>query len=329
MNPYRLRLTPLSAFGTRPMGDTLFGQLCWAVRNRHGEEKLTGLLDGYTENRPFAVLSDAFPAGHLPRPALPTHGFDLPEGDRKAVKRRAWLPIEAFGEPVERWLQHCKAPSDVAGANPQAHPQPHNTLNRESGTTGTGAFAPYAMEQLWYGANARLDLYILLDETRLTAAELKILLDDIGRFGFGRDASIGLGKFETGALEPTTPLHQAEANAYLTLAPCAPQGLGLDPQRSFYQPFTRFGRHGDIGVRLQGGPFKAPLLLAQTGAVFSPLAADEGPHHSPLPPAGEEFGVRAFVGQGLGGDGSLSNTIKATVHQGYAPVVGIRLPRCL
>lgn len=317
MNLYRLPLTPLSAFGTRPLGDTLFGQLCWAVRNRHGEKHLTDLLDGYTQNRrPFAVVSDALPAGYLPRPTLPTHCFDLPAGDRKAVKKRAWLPLEHVHEPVASWLQHCKAPADVAGASPHSHPQPHNTLSRESGTTGNG-FDPYAMEQLWYEAGAALEVYLLLDETRLSAAELKTLLEDIGRVGFGRDASIGLGKFAVGDLEPIAPLCQAEADAFLTLAPCAPQGAGLDPDRSFYQPFTRFGRHGDIGVHLQGGPFKAPLLLAQTGAVFSPR------------PCGEGLGVRAlFIGQGLGGDGILSNTIKATVHQGYAPVVGIRLPVC-
>jgi CRISPR-associated protein Csm4 len=37
--------------------------------------------------------------------------------------------------------------------------------------------------------------------------------------------------------------------------------------------------------------------------------------------------VRAlFVGQGLGTNGTLSKAIPETVQQGYAPVVGIRLP---
>jgi CRISPR-associated protein Csm4 len=103
---------------------------------------------------------------------------------------------------------------------------------------------------------------------------------------------------------------QPAADAWLTLAPSAPQGGGFDANRSFYQTFTRFGRHGDLGVHLPGGPFKAPVLLAQTGAVL-------------VPPT---FAPRLFVGRGLGGDGSLSKAIDGTVHQGYAPVVGIRLP---
>lgn len=310
MTAYRLRLTPRSAFGSPLMGDTLFGQLCWAIRNRHGEHRLTELLEGYTAGLPFAVVSDAFPADHLPRPTLPSHCFDLPAGDRKAVKKRAWLPVEKFGEPVASWLQHCLPPAELKGAVPDSHPQAHNTLNRESGTTGSGEFAPYAMGQLWYGKEVRLDVYLIIDETRLSAADLQAALHDIGQIGFGRDASIGLGKFILENLESITLPAQAKADALLALAPSAPQGLDYDPRRSFYQPFTRFGRHGDIGVHLQGGPFKAPVLLAQTGAVFSPVSVE----------------ARTFVGQGLGGDGSLSKTIAATVHQGYAPALGIRLP---
>src|SRR5690606_15187520 len=104
----RARITPLSAFGTLPKGDTLFGQLCWSVRNRSGEEKLRNLLEGYTSGNPFAVVSDAFPGGYLPRPALPRHWFDrLPEADPKAAKKRRWLPVTEFERPVETWLEYC------------------------------------------------------------------------------------------------------------------------------------------------------------------------------------------------------------------------------
>lgn len=327
MKTYRLTVTPLTAFGSRLAGDTLFGQLCWAVRNRYGEARLSELLQGYPQGRPFAVVSDALPAGYLPRPALPGRYFaEVAELDRKAAKKRAWLPLEkAASTPVAQWLNHCKTPAEIPGAAPEQHPQPHNTLNRETGTTGTGQFAPYTMNQYWYGRKstvgsdnclaipASLNLYVLLDESRLSPSDLNQLLADIGAFGFGRDASIGLGKFAVDGVVPFELPSQKDADAFLTLAPCAPQGLAFDADRSFYQPFTRFGRHGDIAVHL-GNPFKTPVLLAQTGAVFSP-------HR------GERARAPFFVGQGLGGDGSLSKTIPATVHQGYAQTVGIRLPQ--
>jgi CRISPR-associated protein Csm4 len=311
-------LKPLSAFGGPIKGDTLFGHLCWAARNRHGEGRLRDLLAGYGEGRPFAVCADALPQGHLPRPAWPLHRFHLAgDRDRKAVKRLRWLPTSVVGEPLIHWLDHCRSDRQVLAAQglkgdglTRVHGQPHNSIDRRSGTTGGADFAPYSLPQHWHAAGARLDCWLLVDPERLEVDELGVLLDDIGRAGHGRDASIGLGKFAIETLTETPLPSQPDANACLTLAPCAPQGLGCDAGRSFYEPFTRFGRHGDSAVH-GGRPFKAPVLLAQTGALLSPLA---------LPAVG-------FIGQGLGGEGRLSNAIAATVQQGYAPFVGVHLPR--
>ena len=101
---YRLRLQPLSDFGTPLVGDTLFGHLCWALRWRLGETGLTALLEGYAEGRPFAVLSDALPVGQVPRPSLPAARLrmDLDPGQRKADKRRAWLPSDQAGLPLSQ-----------------------------------------------------------------------------------------------------------------------------------------------------------------------------------------------------------------------------------
>jgi CRISPR-associated protein Csm4 len=312
MRCYRATLAPCSAFGTPLKGDTLFGQLCWALRNRHGEDQLTEWLDGYCEGRPFAVLSDAFPAGHLPRPQLPGHWFKpVAGGDRKAAKKRLWMPLERFAEPVTNWLTHCRSSAELPGAQIRRVPHPHNTIDRRTGTTGR-AFAPYTLARDWYGGeNERplLDLYLLIDESRIAVEKIAQALRDIGELGFGRDATIGLGHFAVAAFTPFELPAQPGANSWLSLAPSAPQGLPWQPHRSFYSLFTRFGRHGDLGV-LYGNPFKTPLLLAQTAAVLTP----------------KQFAPTPFIGQGLGGDGSLSKVIPATLHQGYAPVVALRLP---
>jgi len=323
MRSFRARITLKSAFGTIFMGDTLFGQLCWSVRNRDGDERLSGLLDGYNDGQPFVVVSDAFPADYIPRPALPGHWFrEVPFTDRKTAKKRIWLPLERFHVPLEEWLEYCQPADEIHAGSTKEYPQPHNTLNRHSGTTGEGQFAPYAMNQLWYGhcktevekpsiirSPIEFDIYVVLDEDRLSADELKTLLADIGMIGFGRDASIGLGKYEINTLEAFDLPVQERAHAWLTLAPCAPQGMPWQVDRCFYQPFTRFGRHGDVAVH-GGNPFKTPLLLANTGAVLTPT----------------DFENKLFTGQGLGGDGSLSKSITGTVHQGYSPILGVTLP---
>lgn len=323
MDCLQFTLRPRSTFGGPIKGDTFFGQLCWMASHRWGEDRLAELLEGYPEGRPFAVCSDAFPAGHLPRPALPLHHFaEIPDADRKTVKRKRWLPTAALSEPVKDWLASCRSDRELVATLPgggervhalaESHAPPHNSINRLTGTTGGSDFAPYALEQLWFAPGLTFDLYLLVDSARLLVAEARLLIEDIGRIGYGRDAGIGLGKLEVvgeprlGAL----PSLQPDANACFTLAPVAPQGQGFIAGRSHYEVFTRFSRHGDQAVQT-GRPFKAPVLLAQTGAVLTPRSIPEQP----------------FVGQGLGGRGQLSRAIgyEATVQQGYAPWIGLKL----
>lgn len=312
MKTYQVTLNLKSAFTTPLKGDTLFGQLCWAIRNRLSENRLTELLNGYTSGQPFAVVSDAFPQGYLPLPKLPGRFYGKIDSlDRKVVKKRCWLPEEAASAPVAQWLAQAKTASEVVGQArnlSEKHPQPHNTINRQTNTTGEGGFAPYSIEQEWFITSAAWTIYLLLDTERLSREDCRQCLEDIGNIGFGRDASIGLGKFSVSGFAETTLPDQAEANACLTLAPCVPQGLGFNGKNSFYQLFTRFGRHGDIAVHKEGKPFKNPVLLAKAAAVFAVQSAASG-----------------FIGQGIGGNSKLSKTLPATVHQGYAPIIAIHL----
>ena len=309
MKSYKLTLTLQSAFATPLKGDTLFGQLCWAIRNRLGVDALTDCLAGYTNAQPFAVVSDAFPEGYFPLPKLPSCFYQLPENpDRKAIKKQTWLPEVAVQQPIKQWLSQAVKAKDLVSENQlsEKHPQAHNTINRQTNTTGEGGFAPYSVEQEWFVQDLRWSIYLLLDTERLSVEDCRQCLEDIGLFGFGKDASIGLGKFIIDDFQEYVLPSQANANACLTLASCAPQGLGFNSQHSYYQLFTRFGRHGDIAVHQEGKPFKNPVLLAQTAAVFS------------TPPP--KFG---FIGQGIGGNGELSKTLHAAIHQGYAPMLAI------
>lgn len=304
-----------TAFGTPLVGDTLFGQLCWAVREQLGNDQLVRLLQGYTDGQPWLVVSDGFPSGYLPKPALPpsltpagNNGKDS-SAQRKAEKNKRWLSVGMIGTPVREWMTQAATDQQAFGAKPVEAPQSHNAINRHTGTTGNGEFAPYTQSQIFYTCNQRIDLYLVLDETRLPQETLIELLQAVGSYGYGRDASIGLGKFSVASVHAVSLAHNAQANAWLTLAPCAPQEQGFDGDKSYWRVITRFGRHGNRHG-LTGKPFKNPVLLAATGAVFVPQAA---------------YKECSFIGQGLGGNNRLSKIEPATVQQGYAPVIGIRV----
>lgn len=307
---HRAALTLHTPLGTPLAGDTLFGQVCWALREATGEAELTRRLDGYTQGQPWLVVSDGFPATYLPKPTLPQH-FE-PQADpaaRKAAKKKHWIPLTRAREALATLLASAVDDATAYGAAPFSSVQPHNTLNRLTGTTGEGAFAPYTMPQSFHARGQRVEVYLVLDEDRISSEETGRMLAAIGASGFGRDASIGLGKFTVEQFEPVSFVVPAQANAFWTLAPCAPRGQGFDGTQSYWRVLTRFGRHGNAHA-LAGNPFKTPVLMASTGAVFASTG---------------EFVPRPFIGQGLGGEGQLSKAEPATVHQGYAPVLPIAM----
>lgn len=318
MQIWRFQIQPVSAFATPMLGDTLFGQLCWALRHREGAQALTQQLEAYTQGHPFVVLSDAMPSGFFPRPQVPLFTLSTEQADaaqRKAIKKQQWMALETLNIPMSQWLNpvvkndKSKDASDsknLAKAVQQLHI--HNTINRQTGTTGQGVFSPYAVAQTWYCENVLMDMYCVLDESRCSIEQLHQYLKDIGQTGFGKDASVGLGRFDILSYESIAPLQQNNPTAVLTLGPCAPQGLGFNAQQSFWQPFTRYGKHGSFAA-LGAQHIKNPILMAKTGSVFTL-------NDKPVP---------SFVGQGLGGQGLVSKQIPETIHQGYAPVIGVDL----
>lgn len=308
MKTYRFTLRPVSAFGTPLMGDTLFGQLCWAIYHRFSEEKLVTLLQGYDNQQPFLVVSNAVPRGYLPLPALPSGlWYSNLNADRKKLKKLAWIKAESVtNKAVNVWqeLTFHQQENELISSSVE-YDQLHNTINRQTQTTGEDAFAPFSTSQIRYKTGIEFDLYIVLDEQRFSLDELTQVLTDIGQFGYGRDASTGLGKFILIGQPQAVNLDNTKANAYLTLANCAPQNLGLDKERCFYQITTRFGRHGSLAA-LDKSPFKKPIILAKAGAIFTP----------------QEWKNRCFLGNGLT---DVSFVQKNAVHQGYAPIIAVNL----
>ena len=308
---YRATITLHTALGTPMAGDTLFGQMCWLISEHFGQERLTQLLEGYIDGNPYMVVSDAMPHGFIPLPTLPSYLWGGQDAEqRKQAKAKIWLSLteRAQAKSLSEWKQHAQDDARAYGHKPQQRIQMHNTINRATGTTGEGAFAPYQMSQIWFAPETQMDLYIVLDTERIGSDEIQTLLIAMGKMGYGRDASIGLGKFSVTEIAEHDWSESAHKNlnptqAYMTLAPSAPQGQAFDEKHSYYQPMTRFGRHGNRSA-VAGHPFKNPILMANTGAYFTQQSADEIP--------------RTFIGQGIG---NVSAIQAAAIHQGYAPVL--------
>ena len=303
----RLQIAPLTAFATELLGETIFGQLCWAIRWRQSESRLKSLLDGYSKGQPFAVVSDAFPTGYLPLPVLPSSYWEQDDAsDRKELKSRQWIDVEVAKKlPLAQWQRYALKNSDINHAHRTKTIEIKNSIKRTTGTTGEGQFAPFMAERIWFDAGCHFDVYVVLDDNRFSVEELQSAFEWMGKTGFGADASVGMGKFMV--TECARLPDEPESDVWMTLASCSPMDQTFDSEKSFYRIKTHFGRHGDQ-LATAGNPFKKPIVLAQRGAVFT----------------GNGTATYQFIGRSLNG---VSYIQADCVHQGYAPTVALQIPQ--
>ncbi|MBE0426424.1 MAG: hypothetical protein IBX72_07230 [Nitrospirae bacterium] len=336
MKLYEITLKPLSGFGTLLKGDTLFGHFCWQIA---GDDRLCGwplgeLIDNY-QIKPFIVFSSAFPKFYIEKiyhyafktPDIPPDMlFDLPKEKRERIRKRKeykskkWMIIqenrkfrsfkeleflsdeEVIGKANRTVSRETQKRLRYAGSKQfiSMFDQPHNTINRITGTTGEGRFAPFIEEQQVYYPETELALFVGFDESFINIKQVLSGLERIGECGFGKDASSGLGKFmlvkETEKY--IKDMGSDSPNVCYTLSPCVPEKDTYSD--IFFMPFTRYGKHGDVLAK-SGNPIKKPVIMADEGAV--------------LIPKNKEVFDKPYIGQ------AVTNVSKAepkTVVQGYS-----------
>lgn len=286
MKLYKTTITPISNFATSLKGDTLFGQACWAIRFVFGEERLKSLLSDY-EIAPFLIVSDGFTKGYLPKPKLPSSLLGEND-DKKSNRKKIWLKLDDVQQGY-----FCNAKTSQEVGEDQHFTTMHNSLNYTTFTTMEG-FDPYSVNEY---ALTKKDVYCLIDTRKFSLDELIRVFDFLGSHGYGKDTTIGKGRFETSAFEAIDT--SLSSNTIMALSPFSTDKLTC--KALYYEPFTRFGKKG--GDRSNQNPFKSPLLLADTAAVV----CFETP--SPL-----------YVGSAIKGH----TTHADIVHQGYAIALPIK-----
>lgn len=291
MRLIKVSISPVSNFATTLKGDTLFGQMCWSIVHLYGETRLVSLLDDY-KTAPFMVVSDAFAKGYLLKPVMPGDYLGENSADKKSNRKKIWLQLDAL---LEGNYTEAKSGEELQ-MKEEPFTQMHNSLNYHTFTTDDKGFAPYGESEMKLGDK---DIYVLIDETRISSEELQQIVKFTGHYGYGKDSSIGKGRFEL--LESEEVKITADSKTFMTLSPSSLKDM--DVERLFYQPFVRFGKFG--ASRAHKNAFKRPLLLADTAAVL---------HFS-------QKRKLSFIGRSIDG---VSEAYRDAVHQGYAITVPIK-----
>ena len=343
MKLYEITLKPLSGFGTPLKGDTLFGHFCWQIAN---DDRLCGrslgeLLDSY-QIKPFIVFSSACPKFYIENvyhyvfktPDIPPDMlFELPADKRERIRKRKeykgkkWMIIqekrkvasfkeleffsdeELTGKANRTVSRETQKRLRYTGSKQfiSLFDQPHNAINRITGTTGEGRFAPFSEEQQVYYPETELALFVGFDESFINIKQVLSGLERIGECGFGKDASSGWGKFMLG--EETEidikDLGSDSPNACYTLSPCVPEKDTYSDM--FFMPFTRYGKHGDVLAK-SDNPFKNPVIMADEGAVLLPKST--------------EVLNKPYIGQAVM---NVSKAEPKTVVQGYSLYIPVNV----
>ncbi len=289
MRLYKTTITPKSNFSTPLKGDTLFGQLCWSIRFIFGKKRLNELLSDYDKD-PFLIVSDAFASGYLPKPKMTANLLGEGVSDKKFIRKKVWL-----GQKELRDGEYHKARTDEEINNIEKKDTiVRNSINYETATTDGEKFSPYGVSEVSF---SRKDIYFLL-RLDFKVEDLTKCLDFVSKSGYGRDSTIGKGRFEFNSFEEVSK--SEISNTYMTLSPFVPYGLKC--KKIYYEPFTRFGKSG--ANRANKNPFKKPIIFADCGAVV-------------------EFEKKTDV-KYIGRSVTNISTYKDIVHQGYSIVLPMK-----
>lgn len=275
---FRLRLRLDTPLGTPLTSGTLFGHLCWAVRERDGEEGLCSWLDAQKES-PWLV-SDGLPADLLPRPLLrpvpPLAMTTTEEADAaKKRDRQAWVTVSGFLAVRDAMSNEALGPhlDDRLATDASRLTRvrlAHNTIDRQrGGTPDEGGL--FFVDEDWSFAVAPLrDVYV---RAAAPSEEIADLFRRVGEAGYGRDATWGRGRFTLDG--PVTPVPELDAHDGPRRVSLSHGTLTANMTAPRYRLFTHYGKIGDAMAATGARVWKRPVLLARPGATFRP--ADEGP----------------------------------------------------
>lgn len=282
-------LTPRGAFRNELHSDTLFGLICWGIRQVYSEAVLEELLAAFASGEPPFVLSSAFPyrqeegeAKHyLPRPLLEAESVrqDRQERSPKAQRQEAdqrkrfkkvhWLPAEHFNEMLLGRLSpdtyyRSQVWQDVKAPAIEPFDRLQNRIDRLSGRTdGDGTLYSLPAYQVHGGG-----LYFLVDGEGVDRVEgaLRFLAD----FGLGGRNSTGLGQFSVQVEERTVLACPDEADRFVTLSlyhPTKKEAAQWAQAGCAYELMLRKGKIGGHFLRL-GDFWKRSVMMFAPGSTF-------------------------------------------------------------
>lgn len=291
MRLFRLRVRLTAPLGTPLVGPTLFGQLCWLRREAEGDAALSRWL---AQPETFWRLSDGFPADCLPKPLtrprlLEKEALD----DVKARKKRPYVRRDRWLKHRHAWDEARLELDDLVADTAHTRRIAHNVVDRHGrGTLEQGGL--FFLDEDWRFSNPEtsgIDLYVQSPEPPET---VRALLAELGRQGYGRDASTGRGRFEVETIEPDDRLLAGPPGASRRMSLSRGCLTPLTMRDAYWRIAPHFGRAGPQVALAGTSTFKHPALLTLPGATFAAGEGEAGRWLTGLHPTRPEIGLNGL-----------------------------------
>ena len=289
----RVYLKPRATYRTVLHSDTLFGCVCWAIREVFSEAKLVELLQEFASGNPPFLLSSAFPFRNntpdgrthfYPRPMLLPTELEMPKDVDEAEKQKKfrkvkWITEETLSKfTAGTWNEadyYASGIWNIEDPGEKTVEVQHNTIDRLSGGT-----TPSGLYSLTEYAISDGGLFFLLDgETDVVEGAFGFL----EHFGIGGDSSLGKGQFEIVVTDADLPAVPEDADRFMTLSLYTPRESEMATVRSdgaWYNLVVRKGKVGGPFLRVEDF-WKKSLTMFSEGSTF-PMTDQKPFGHNPI-----------------------------------------------
>jgi CRISPR-associated protein Csm4 len=229
-----------------------------------GTKELYKFLEPFKERKPPFIISDGFPSGYLPKPI--SMDINIQPEQRKEIRKIEFLPKEYF-----ECVRNGEIPDIKKDRFKEAECSKsisiHNTINRWTNTTNVEG-SLYTLQEITI---SEIDIYLKVISTDWKDRIVN-LFKEISKTGYGRKKSIGKGQFKVASIDEITFSSIPNANGFVTLSNFCPSKD--DPTEGLYKIFIKYGKLGEE-FTFCGNPFKKPILMIKTGAVFKTGSSPE------------------------------------------------------
>jgi CRISPR-associated protein Csm4 len=289
-------IKPLSSWLTDFQSDTLFGHLAWMYRYMKGESRLEELLDQMSAGG-ILLVSSAFPEGFLPRPVLPVTSVEekgqiiselkstltqlsgernsklhqqIAMAETKKLRKLKYLPETVIQASVNQLSelnvtkQLCKylfEQNQEIDKKITSHTNLKVSIDRRNMTAREGLL--YSQKEFWTSGRLR----IFFKSNLIDVETFKEIMENVGKFGFGKKASSGKGCFTISEVKPLNLPEASEPNGFLTLSNYIPNPG--DYRSSWYSIFTKYPKVGiEMAFSNKGCFCKKAMIMYEPGSLF-------------------------------------------------------------